>query len=64
VSRNRDALRQARPQLPRRRQPLRHLGMDQIRLDQHGLVAPQKLKASKTPEWARYRAPTPCELQR
>jgi hypothetical protein len=64
VARNRDELRQAPPQLPRRRQPLRHLVMDQIRLDQHGLVAPQKLKAFKTPERARHRAATPCELQR
>src|SRR5205085_930916 len=38
VARDRDALRQAPPQLPRRRQPRRRPDLDQIRLDQHDLV--------------------------
>src|SRR3954471_6976730 len=38
VAWDRDALRQAPPQLPRRRQPCRRPDLDQIRLDQHDLA--------------------------
>jgi hypothetical protein len=38
MARHRDALRQDRPQLPRRYQPGRHTDLNQDRLDQHGLA--------------------------